>query len=173
MVNSGTYESGMIDALSMWGRVCGNEGGCADCPISVVRGTGITCQEFAKKAPEKMLSLLQELDGKEPTYFSEYNLRFPNAQIPLEDLAGLTCRKVCFEGYFGCHDYNDVDKCIKCWQEHYTGDVTVDQDELEVEEEYEAEEEQEQVSNTAYCSNCGMKLDEGVKFCTQCGTPVQ
>lgn len=160
MINSGTYESGMIDALSMWGRVCGNEGGCITCPISAVRGTGLTCQEFARKSPDKMLSLLQELDGRKPSYFSEYNLRFPNAQIPLEDLAKVICRKGCFEGYYGCDDYEDIEKCKKCWLEPYTGDVTVE------------EESQlpEQVSDAAYCSNCGAKINEGTKFCTNCGS---
>jgi uncharacterized membrane protein YvbJ len=24
----------------------------------------------------------------------------------------------------------------------------------------------------AFCANCGIKLEEGVKFCSSCGTPI-
>lgn len=132
--NKKTYENGLVDAMRMWGNVCGSEGGCPNCPIYAVRGTGMTCQEFAKKSPEKMISLLQELDKQPVTYFSEYNLRFPNAQLDLEAVASTICRKACFEGYFGCDGFDDTERCKKCWMEDYTGDVTVEEESATSEE---------------------------------------
>ena len=55
-----TYQQGMIDAIQMWGTVCGGHN-CENCAIGSVRNTNVSCQEFARKHPEKMLSLLTSL----------------------------------------------------------------------------------------------------------------
>ena len=132
MDNSGkTHQQGMIDGLELWGRVCGR-GVCEECPIGSIRGTNVTCQDFARQFPAKMLSILKEIDEGELTYYEEYCTRFPESNLPIEALAACTCRKVVFEGYLDCDKVNDeaietgdnVEICTECWKEKYVSDVT-------------------------------------------------
>lgn len=111
---------GMIEAIQLWGRVCGKQANCESCPIASVRETGLTCQDFAKNYPAKMLSLLLELDRGELTYFQEYCLRFPDCNLSVEDLSECTCRKAVFEGKLGCESGD----CVACWNSRYFGDVS-------------------------------------------------
>lgn len=117
---SNSVMQGQIDAIKLWGDVCGQQANCQDCPIGTIRGTGVTCQEFASKFPSKMLSLLKEMNGEDVSYFKEFCIRFPECNMPVEDLAQCICRKVAFEGYSGC----DGGDCTSCWLESYKGDVT-------------------------------------------------
>lgn len=118
-----SYQSGVIDGVQLWGRVCGRKGACESCLVSAMRGANVTCQDFAKQFPEKMVSLLQEMDKKGTTFYEEYCTRFPECNIPIEDLAKMTCRKMIFEGYIYCK--KEGADCVKCWNEPYTGDITV------------------------------------------------
>ena len=120
-----TYNEGAVDAISMWGRVCGSEGNCVVCPINTLKGAGVSCQEFAAKFPQKMMSILKELDRDDVTYYNEYCMRFPESAMPVEVLAACVCRKAVFEGYLDCEDANNNQACIDCWRERYTGDVTM------------------------------------------------
>lgn len=119
-----SYQSGIIDGIELWGRVCGRQGACESCPVGAMRGANVTCQDFARQFPEKMVSLLQEMDKKDLTFYEEYCTRFPECNMSIEDLATVSCRKVLFEGYIFC-EKTDKSDCIKCWNERYTGDITV------------------------------------------------
>lgn len=129
--NKKSYNQGMIDGIELWGKTCGKTGNCSDCPIGNIRGTNVTCQDFAKQFPAKMLSLLKEMNDGEITYYEEYCMRFPDNQMPLDYLVTSMCRKAIFEGYLDCSVINsddsvDVvhDKCLTCWNEKYVGDKT-------------------------------------------------
>lgn len=131
--NKKSYNQGMIDGLELYGRVCGKTGNCLDCPIGNIRGANVTCQDFAKQFPAKMLSLLKEMDKGEITYYEEYCMRFPDNQMPIDIFASCMCRKAIFEGYLDCPvaDSEDDDalvteKCLACWNEKYIGDKTED-----------------------------------------------
>lgn len=135
-----SYNQCMIDGIELWGKVCGKTGSCLECPISNIRGTNVTCQDFAKKFPAKMLSVLKEMNEGEITYFDEYCMRFPDNQMPVDYLAHCMCRKMVFEGYLDCpvldcdEDNPEAEeKCIACWKEQYIGDKT-EEDEDEGEE---------------------------------------
>ena len=128
-----TYNEGAQDTISMWGRVCGSVGSCDECPIGALRGDEITCQEFAAKFPQKMLSILKELDRNDVTYYQEFCMRFPHQSLPLAVVASCVCRKLVFEGYLQCEDAEVDGACEECWKETYTGDSTMD-----VEPEYES-----------------------------------
>ena len=117
-------EAGMIEAVQLWGRTCGRQGACDICPVGAIRGANVTCQEFAEKFPEKFLSILQEMDADEGTYsyYSEFCLRFPECQHPIENVAKIACRRAIFEGDVNC-PYGDEGDCIACWNAPYEGDV--------------------------------------------------
>lgn len=120
-----SYNKGIEDGLALWGRVCGRQGACESCPVGAMRGANVTCQDFARQFPEKMVSLLQEMDKKGSTFYEEYCTRFPECNIPIEDLAHVACRKVLFEGFIFCEKTDDMSACIACWNEKYKGDITV------------------------------------------------
>lgn len=118
-----SYEQGVQDGVALWGRTCGRMEDCESCQVGIIKGVNVTCQEFAKQFPAKMVSLLKEMDKGEITYAEEYRTRFPECGMSAEDLyQNGVCRKTIFEGYVGFCD-ND---CVKCWNEVYTGDVTID-----------------------------------------------
>ena len=124
MADSKSYNQGMIDGLELWGRVCGKQGLCDNCPIGSIRGTNVTCQDFAKQFPAKMLSILKEMDEGELSYYEEYCTRFPECNLTVEELAALSCRKAIFEGYLNCEKFEDSTACEACWKERYTSDIT-------------------------------------------------
>ena len=123
-----SYQHGVIDGISLWGRVCGAQGNCSVCPIGSIRGTGVTCQEFAKQFPAKMVSIMKEMDEGQLTYYEEFCLRFPSCQLPVDTLALTTCRKSIFEGKVDCNKMDIEGACQECWQEAYVADVTEDSD---------------------------------------------
>lgn len=123
-----SYNKGLSDGIKLWGEACGKQSSCATCPIGSIRGTNVTCQDFARQFPEKMLSILKEMNEGEISYFEEYCIRFPHSDLDVETLSKVTCRKAAFEGYLGCECTSD-DDCIRCWKETYTDDVTVPQEE--------------------------------------------
>ena len=49
--NEKGFKSGMIAGLELYGRVCGKQANCEQCPVGSIRGTGVTCQDFAKQFP--------------------------------------------------------------------------------------------------------------------------
>lgn len=118
------YNEGLQDGISLWGRVCGKQGSCDTCPIGTLRGANVTCQEFAKQFPAKMVSILTEMDNDALSYYEEYCTRFPSCNLPIDVLAECTCRKAVFEGYLDCPLADEEGACLKCWQEQYTADVT-------------------------------------------------
>lgn len=124
MPDGKSYTQGMIDGIQLWGRTCGKQGDCSACPIGSIRGTNVTCQEFAKQFPAKMLSILKEMDEGELSFYEEYCTRFPECKLPIEELAMCTCRKAVFEGYLGCEVGEDSAACEACWKEKYVQDVT-------------------------------------------------
>ena len=115
-----SYRQGMIDAIEMWGTICGNNANCENCLIGAACETGITCQEFARRHPSKMISILEEMKKGETTYYNEYSIRFPNSKLSVEELSDCCCRKAVFEGYTECEGGN----CVECWNDIYSGDVT-------------------------------------------------
>lgn len=121
-----TYQQGVIDGISLWGRTCGKQSNCETCPIGSIRGTGVTCQEFAKQFPAKMASILKEMDEGQLTFFEEFCIRFPSCQMNVETLALTTCRKSVFEGKVDCPHMDDEGACTACWMEPYVSDVTED-----------------------------------------------
>lgn len=123
-----SYQQGQIDAIQLWGTTCGKEANCIECPIGKIRGTGVTCQEFATQFPAKMLSLLKEMNEGEINYYEEYCIRFPECNLPVEVLAACTCRKAVFEGYLDCDKSDDITACEACWKERYISDITVSDD---------------------------------------------
>lgn len=116
-----TYTNGLIEGVRLLGGVCSRYGDCDLCPVGKVRGTGMTCHQFAMSQPEKMLSLLQEAD-RNLTYCDEYNIRFPNADADIDYLAEILCRRCVFEGETTCKVTNN-EICRKCWGCVYVGDV--------------------------------------------------
>lgn len=122
--NNKSHQQGMIDGIELWGTVCGKQGNCEGCPIGSIRGTNVTCQDFARQFPAKMLSILKEMNEGQLTYYEEYCMRFPECNLDLETLAAGTCRKMIFEGYCGCDKADDPAACEACWKEQYIGDIT-------------------------------------------------
>lgn len=131
MSDSKSYKQGMIDGIELWGTVCGKQGNCDTCPIGSIRGTNVTCQDFARQFPAKMLSILSEMNEGELTYYEEYCTRFPECNLTVEELAACTCRKAVFEGYLMCESAEDSSACESCWKEVYTSDVTMIKDDAE------------------------------------------
>ena len=120
MADSKSYNQGMIDGIKLWGETCGRQGTCENCPIGSIRGTNVTCQDFAKQFPAKMLSILKEMKEGTLTYYEEYCTRFPECNLTVEELAACTCR---------CEKADDQSACEMCWKETYSSDVTVVDDE--------------------------------------------
>lgn len=120
-----TYTQGQIDALSTWGRACGKQGNCNDCPVGTIRGANVTCQDFARQFPAKFLSMLTEMDQETISYYNEFCTRFPYAAMDLDVLSACMCRKAVFEGYLKCDKADVEGECEKCWSEPYTADVTM------------------------------------------------
>lgn len=121
-VQEASYERGLQDGVALWGAVCGSQANCKVCPIGVVRGAGVTCQDFAMHFPQKFISILKDMNQQDYTYFDEYCSRFPESNLNVDDLMQVACRKAIFEGYLECKGGN----CKDCWLETYTDDVTVD-----------------------------------------------
>lgn len=119
-----SYRQGMIDGIQLWGNACSRQGICSKCPISVLAGAGVACQEFAKQFPAKTLTILQEVADQPLSYYEEFCLRFPNANVNVQTLALLACRKAVFEGYISCNGKDDGLDCVECWSETYEGDIT-------------------------------------------------
>ena len=119
MENQKSYRQGKIEALELWGTVCGKEGNCEGCPIGAIRGANVTCQDFARQFPAKMLSILEEMKEGKTTYYNEYCTRFPECNLSAEDLAACACRKAIFEGDTSCEGGD----CVECWFDTYVGDV--------------------------------------------------
>lgn len=124
MSSSKSHQQGMIDGIELWGKTCGRQGTCENCPIGSIRGTNVSCQDFASKFPAKMLSILKEMNEGELSFYEEYCIRFPNCNLDLETLAACTCRKAVFEGYLDCEKASDTAACEACWREKYVADVT-------------------------------------------------
>lgn len=114
------YTKGMVDGIKLWGETCGRQGSCDKCPIGIIRGTGVTCQDFARQFPQKMLSLLSEIHDGEISYYQEFCMRFPESNMTVKQLADCVCRRTAFEGYVECEGGD----CVSCWKETYIGDVT-------------------------------------------------
>ena len=128
-----TYQQGVIDGIALWGRTCGAQGNCEMCPIGSIRGTGVTCQDFARQFPSKMASILKEMDEDEISFYSEFCMRFPSCQLSVEQLALTACRKTVFEGKLDCEKIGDEAACRACWLETYITDVTEDEEDEEPE----------------------------------------
>lgn len=114
-----TYSKGLIDGIRLWGEACGRQASCDTCQLGLLRGCDMTCQEFASKFPEKMLSLLKEMNSGVISYYDEYALRFPSSQLTVEELAICTCRRAIFEGYLDCDSGDDTGACVECWLKPY------------------------------------------------------
>lgn len=119
-----TYKQGVIDGIALWGRTCGKQSNCDGCPIGSIRGTNVTCQDFARQFPSKMASILQEMDEDQLTYFEEFCIRFPSCQLDVETLSLAVCRKVAFEGKTDCVRIDEEGACQACWLERYISDIT-------------------------------------------------
>lgn len=133
VVPEASYMQGLEDGLALWGTICGKQANCEECPLSVIRGANVTCQQFAAAYPQKMASILMELSKQKYTYFDEYCTRFPENDLSVDVLKEIMCRKAVFEGYCSCE--NSGEACKKCWLEPYVGDVTeFDLDEVEPED---------------------------------------
>lgn len=126
-----TYNQGVIDGIALWGRACGGQGNCEVCPIGSIRGTGVTCQEFAKQFPAKMVSILKEMDEGQLTYYEEFCLRFPSCQLDVDTLAMTACRKNVFEGKVDCTRMDEEGACRECWMRPYVSDVSETDEESE------------------------------------------
>ena len=77
---SKSYEQGVQDGVKLWGEACGKQANCDSCPIGMLKGANITCQEFAQKFSPKMTSMLKEMRDGDYTYFDEYVTRFPETK---------------------------------------------------------------------------------------------
>lgn len=119
-MQNNSYQQGLIDGIQLWGAACSRQGQCDNCPIGSIRGTGVTCQEFAKEFPAKMVSILTEMSKGELSYYEEYCTRFPMCNMTVEILSKAVCRKAVFEGYINCEGGD----CVACWKEKYVSDVT-------------------------------------------------
>lgn len=128
MAGEKTYQQGVIDGIALWGRTCGSQGNCDVCPIGSIRGTGVTCQDFAKQFPAKMASILKEMDEGQLTYYEEFCMRFPSCQLTVDTLALTTCRKTAFEGKVDCDKMDVEGACRACWMEQYVADVSEGED---------------------------------------------
>lgn len=119
-----SYELGLQDGLAMYGRVCSVQPNCEECNVAVLRGEGLTCQEFMKEFPQKMASFLHEMDTGAHSYFDEYVTRFPNCSQPVEAVADMACRKALFEGDTSCKGGD----CVACWKTVYVQDIEDEDD---------------------------------------------
>lgn len=119
-----TYMEGLQDGISLFGSVCSKEANCDECPVSLIKNTNMTCQQFAADYPQKMLSILMELNNKDVSFFDEYCIRFPSCNLSVDLLSKVACRKAVFEGYCGCGGEQEGLNCKNCWLEKYIGDVT-------------------------------------------------
>lgn len=123
---SESYEKGVQDGIRLWGDACSRMENCESCPVGVCKGSGISCQDFAKQFPAKMVSLLKEVKNKSITYAEEYRIRFPECGMSAEELyQNGMCRRAIFEGYVACEESD----CIKCWNAPYVGDVELSEEE--------------------------------------------
>ena len=120
---SKSYEQGVQDGVKLWGEACGKQANCDSCPIGMLKGANITCQEFAQKFSPKMTSMLKEMRDGDYTYFDEYVTRFPETKDNVEDVSGYICRKYVFEGEVDCPYSDDAERCKACWLEQYEGDI--------------------------------------------------
>lgn len=125
------YGQGLVDGIQLWGTVCGRQGACEECPIGSLRGAGVSCQDFARQFPAKMLSILKEMNEGEITFYEEYCTRFQSCNLPVEVLAKAACRKAIFEGYLDCEGGD----CEACWKERYIADITMERTEEPEEQE--------------------------------------
>lgn len=115
-----TYEKGMVDAVKIWAETCGGMS-CEECSIGIVRGADVTCQEFAKKFPEKFITLLREQHEGGNTFAQEFALRFPESGLTAEELVSVgMCRKLIFNGDATCEEPST--KCEACWKSIYGAD---------------------------------------------------
>ncbi len=115
------YTRGLAEGVKLYGSVCSRYADCSLCPIDAVKGTGMTCQQFAMSQSDRMVSLLTEANGK-LSYCDEYNIRFPEADADVDYLAENLCRRFVFEGESTC-SVTDDEVCKKCWNAAYTGDI--------------------------------------------------
>lgn len=145
-----SYNQGMIDGIELWGKGCSGQGDCEDCPIGSVSGANVTCADFARQFPAKMLSILKEMNEDGISYYNEYCMRFPAITMSVDVLASCMCRKTVFEGYLDCpvldceaDDPEAEEKCIACWKEQYIGDKT-EEDEDEDEEDDEEDDDEDE-----------------------------
>lgn len=110
-----------LETVQLWGQVCGGTGACDDCVLGAIgQASGVTCQEFAVKHPDKFLAILREKADEPITYYNEYCMRFPHSNLSIEGVADCVCRKAVFEGYLGCEGGD----CVACWNTIYTQDIT-------------------------------------------------
>ena len=118
-MNGKTYEDGLRDGIGKFGGFCASHGDCSSCAVHALIPVGETCPVYISHSPASVLTLI---DGQDESYsyYNEFCNRFPNAGLSVEVLANSACRKVVFEGYTECAGGD----CEKCWQEHYTGDIT-------------------------------------------------
>lgn len=128
---SKSYNQGVQDGIALYGKVCSSQSSCSDCMIGQLRGESLTCQDFMKQFPGKMVSLLTEMDSKDYTFYNEYITRFPNCGLTVDDLSDIVCRKAIFEGFVNC----ECGDCKSCWLQTYTDDVT--ESELDADENHE------------------------------------
>lgn len=158
-MSSSSYQKGMVDAIQLWGNACGHQANCVECPVGAMKNLNVTCQDFARQFPEKMLSILKEMDQGQLSYYEEYCTRFPESSLSLKEVSLVTCRKAIFEGYLDCEENNE-DACVACWMEAYVGDTT------------ESKDDNEEADGSAFCTNCGQEIAYGDGFCSNCGNKI-
>ena len=145
MNNTLTYEQGMIDAINLWGQVCGQRADCENCVVNQVRGE-LSCFELAEKCPDKMIRALIDTINLPHTYYNEYCYRFPESKFSLQLIATIMCRKAIFQGDVSC----DLDVkyhpeiCQQCWETEYLSDIDIE--DTQVDEEVNNEEVNEEVN---------------------------
>lgn len=123
-----TYEKGMVDAIERFGKFCGSKSNCEGCRINLIKGSEMSCTEFANKFPQKFVSIMLDEVNKGISYIEEYHLRFPECDLDAEDMASLgICRRAMFEGYLDCEKPESL--CRDCWEERYHGDKTEEEGE--------------------------------------------